>query len=73
MLVLFINGHKKTEEGDVRFAQFLEQVRGVLRKTVYFGNEVQETVRRYDDLDDYIYDEVTLRLEQRARHKFESL
>jgi hypothetical protein len=48
-------------------------VRSVLKGTVFFGNEVNETIRAYDDLDDYIYDEITFRMEERARRKFDSL
>ena len=73
MLVLFINGHKKTPEGKLRFKNFYDHLQKILKSTIYYGNEVVETVRNYDDLSDYIYDEVTLRLEQRAKHKFEAL
>jgi hypothetical protein len=48
-------------------------VKAVLKATVFFGNEVNETVRAFDDLNDYIYDEITFRMEERARRKFDSL
>ena len=34
----------------------LNQPPPILAKTIYFGNEVTETIRNYDDLHDYIYD-----------------
>jgi len=42
----------------------------VLKSTIYYGNEVIETIRTFDDLSDYIYDEITFRMEERARRKF---
>ncbi len=56
MLILIINCNKKTEEGRLRFEHFYRNVRGLLENTVYFGNDVTETVRAYDQLSDYIYD-----------------
>jgi hypothetical protein len=62
MLVLFINAHKKNEEGTVRFKNFYDNTKAALKTTIYYGNEVVETIRSYDDLSDYIYDEVTFRI-----------
>lgn len=73
MLILFINAHRKNEEGRLRFTNFYNNVKNVLKSTVFFGNEVNETIRAYDDLDDYIYDQITFRMEERARRKFDSL
>lgn len=70
MLILFINAHKKNEEGNVRFKNFYDNVKAVLKSTIYYGNEVIETIRTFDDLSDYIYDEITFRMEERARRKF---
>lgn len=56
MLVLFINANKKNEEGKARFKNFYDNIKRILKRTVYFGNEITETIRTFDDLDDYIYD-----------------
>lgn len=56
MLVLFINCHKKSEEGQLRFDNFYKNMKQILAKTVYYGNEVTESIRNYDQLDDYVYD-----------------
>ena len=56
MLVLFINCQKKTEEGQLRFRNFYKNIRALLEPTVYYGNDITETIRDYDNLSDYIYD-----------------
>jgi hypothetical protein len=40
MLILFINAHKKNEEGSLRFKHFYNQINGILKSTIYFGNEI---------------------------------
>lgn len=70
MLVLFINANKKNEEGKARFKNFYDNIKRILKRTVYFGNEITETIRTFDDLDDYIYDQITFRMDERAKRKF---
>lgn len=40
MLILFINAHKKNEEGAMRFKLFYESMNSVMKNTIYYGNEV---------------------------------
>jgi hypothetical protein len=56
MQVLYVNCHKKNEEGRLRFDNFRKSVRALLESTVYYGRDPIETVRGFDQLDNYIYD-----------------
>ena len=40
MLILFVNAHRKNEEGKLRFNNFYKHIRAALQETVYYGNEV---------------------------------
>ena len=73
MLILFINAHKKNEEGRLRFTNFYANIQSIVKNTLSFGNEVTETIRTFDDLDDYIYDEISFRMSEKSKRKFESL
>lgn len=48
-------------------------MRKLLKDTVYYGNEINEIIRTKDELDDFIYDEITFRVDQKAKQRFESL
>ena len=41
MIVLFVNAHKNSHEGKIRFNTYYTQVKQILKNTIYYGNEVQ--------------------------------
>lgn len=73
MQVLFINCHKHNQEGQLRFENFRKTLAPLLTATIYYGRDPIETIRPYDQLDDYIYDQLSFRTEPRTKGKFESL
>jgi len=38
MLLLFVNAHRRNEEGKLRFENFYKHIRAALQETVYYGN-----------------------------------
>ena len=45
MLVLFVDAHKQNQEGETRFQIYFDNIRNLLKKSVCYGNEVEQIVR----------------------------
>ena len=71
MIILFVNAHKETEEGQNRFKIYHDSICSLLRSTVYYGNEIEEIVRRKEDLEDFL--ETEDRVDEKAKGKFHSV
>lgn len=67
MIVLFVNLHPKTEEGQSKFKRFHSSISQILKQTIYIGNDYNEQIREKDSLNDFIYDERELDGETRSR------
>jgi len=73
MIVLFVNAHRNSNEGKVRFNTYYTQLKKILKNTIYYGNEIKEIIRNKNELNDFIWDEFTYRCDPKAKEMFASL
>lgn len=67
MIVLFVNLHQNTQEGAAKFHRYYSSVTQILKQSVYLGSQYEEQIRTRDQLKDFLYEEIDLNEEYRAR------
>ena len=68
-----MNGHQPTPEGRAKFNTYHLHILSLLQSTLFYGQQHEETLRNYDDLEEFIFEEDTGYTDPRALQRFQLL